>query len=211
MDNVTASTSLPKLAGADLSTVIERCGMSAEARVCVRETNETSEAIRRLIEKGFVMEAAGCFAHALPKREAVWWAAMCAIHTAPPGLGEADRLAREAAEIWVRRQTEEARRQAMAHAERAGFQTPEAWAGVAAFWSGPTLGAIDALAVPPAPHLAGLAVAGAVALAAVRDAPERRAMRLAQFIESARAIAHGGAGRLEPEAGTLPDQHSSLG
>ncbi len=58
----------------------------------------------------------------------------------------------------------------------------------------------DAPKVPPQPHFPGLAVAGSVALAAVRGQAIRRDGRLKRFLASARDIAHGGAGRLEPEA-----------
>ena len=54
-------------------------------------------------------------------------------------------------------------------------------------------------AVPPAPHLAGTAAAGAVALAAVRGDVTRREERLRRFLESGRNIAAGGPGRLPAE------------
>jgi hypothetical protein len=53
--------------------------------------------------------------------------------------------------------------------------------------------------VPPAEHLTGVAVSGAVLLAAVRRHPERAEARFLRFLDSARDIAAGGAGRLEPE------------
>jgi hypothetical protein len=154
-----------------------------------------------LTRNEFLIEAARLFAHALPKREAVWWACMCALHTAPPQIGEPDRKARELAEEWVRGQTDELRRAAMREAENAGFQSPEAWAGVAAFWSGDSLAAADAqMKVPPPPHLTGVAVAGAVTLASVRINPANKDERLQRFLGSARDIAAGGAGRLAVEA-----------
>ena len=199
---------LTKLANADLSLIIERSGVVREG---LAETHDLGEAIELLIRQGCLMEAARCFAHALPRREAVWWAAMCALHTAPADLKEPDRLAREAGEAWVRQQSEEARRQAMAQAERTGFQSPEAWVGIAAFWSGPSIAPAGLPPVPPAPHLTGTAVAGAVALAAVRNAPERQAARLMRFLDSAHAIAGGGAGRLEPEAAPPSQDHAARG
>jgi hypothetical protein len=54
-------------------------------------------------------------------------------------------------------------------------------------------------AVPPAEHLTGVAIAGAVVLAAVRRLPERADARFALFLTSARDIAGGGGGRIEPE------------
>ena len=88
----------------------------------------------------------------------------------------------------------------MKQAEAAGFSSAEAWAAVGAFWSGDSMAPLEAPKVPPQPHFTGLAVAGSVALAAVRGRGERRDDRLRQFLISAKDIAVGGAGRLEPES-----------
>jgi hypothetical protein len=148
---------------------------------------------------GFLLEATRFVAHALPHREAVWWACMCASHTAPADLPDTDRQAREVAEDWVRQQGDKPRRIAWSLAEASGFQTPEAWAAVAAFWSGDSMAPEGLPAVPPAPHLTGTAVAGAVALAAVRGDVTRQQARLRRFLESGRNIAAGGPGRLPAE------------
>jgi hypothetical protein len=124
---------------------------------------------------------------------------MCAVHTAPSDLPENDRMARELAENWVRQQTDKIRREAMGKAEAADFASPEAWAAVAAFWSGDSMAPEGQAAVPPPPHLCGTAVAGAVVLAAVRGDPLRQPARLKRFLESGRNIAAGGPGRLLPE------------
>jgi hypothetical protein len=99
----------------------------------------------------------------------------------------------------VRRQTDEVRRAAMAEAEKTGFNSPEAWAAVAAFWSGDSMAPPEAPKVPPQPHFPGLAVAGSVALAAVRGKAVKREVRLRRFLVSARDIANGGAGPLDAE------------
>ena len=190
---------LTKLAGADLETVAGRALLPPEARLPLRDCAEIGDALDRLESAGFATEAARMLAHALPKREGVWWACVCAAHTAPPDLTEADRLAREAAELWVRQQKDEPRRAAMAHAEAAGFQTPEAWAGVAAFWGGDSMAPVGQAAIPPGPELTGTAVAGSVALSAVRGDFALRDARLKRFLESGRNIAAGGAGRIAPE------------
>jgi len=139
-------------------------------------------------------------AHALPPREAVWWACACSRHTAPSGVNPtAETALRAAAEEWVRRQTDDLRRAAMAEAEKTGFNSPEAWAAVAAFWSGDSMAPLEAPKVPPQLHFPGLAVAGSVALAAVRGQAVRRDARLKHFLASGRDIANGGAGHLEAE------------
>ncbi|MDB5412075.1 MAG: hypothetical protein JWR10_410, partial [Rubritepida sp.] len=53
--------------------------------------------------------------------------------------------------------------------------------------------------VPPADHHTGVAVAGAIMLAATRFAPERAETRFASFLAAARDIAAGGAGRIPAE------------
>ena len=95
--------------------------------------------------------------------------------------------------------TDEHRRSAMKQAETTGFGSAEAWAAIAAFWSGDSMAPPEAPKVPPQPHFTGLAVAGSVALAAARGPAVRRDGRLARFLTSAKDIATGGAGRLEAE------------
>jgi hypothetical protein len=199
MNQPANNAALPKLAGSDLSAIFARIQPGPEAAALLAGQTDAGAALLRLEAGGFLIEAARLASHALPKREAVWWACMCATHTASPDLPEADRSARETAELWVRRQTDEARRAAMEFAQTAGFTTPEAWAAVAAFWSGDSMSPLGQPAVPPAPHLTGTAVAGAVALAAVRGDASRQPGRLQRFLASAREIAAGGPGRLTAE------------
>jgi hypothetical protein len=190
---------LTKLAGVDLATVVDRAILSPEALEPLRGCVEIGEVIGRLEAADLTAEAVRVLAHALPKREGVWWACMCAANTAPPDLPDVDRMTRETAELWVRQQKDEQRRAAMKHAEASGFQSPEAWAGVAAFWAGDSMAPENLPAVPPPPHATGAAVAGAVSLAAVRGDVKRRLGRLKRFLESGRNIAAGGPGRMAPE------------
>jgi hypothetical protein len=197
---MSATVQTNKLSAADLAEVLRRCELPDAAAAAAAGGADIPAVIAALAGEGFLMEAVRVFAHSLPKREAVWWACMCALHTAPANLAGADATARETAELWVRQQSDALRRAAMDAAKAAGFQSPEAWAGVAAFWSGDSIAPPESFKVPPPPHLTGVAVAGAVALAAVRARPERQAARLHLFLQSARDIAGGGTGRLPPEA-----------
>ncbi len=185
-----------KLEG-DLPALIARIGAPPEAQPALAGAAHPQDAIEKLAAAGFLLEATRLTAHALPKREAVWWACMCARHTAPPDLPALGELC-AAAETWVRKQSDESRRAAFDLAQARGLETPEAWCCVAAFWSGDSMAPVDVPKVPPAPHLSGTAVAGSVNLAAVRGDPVKRDARLARFLESARDIAAGGAGRLPP-------------
>ncbi len=193
------SQTLNKIAGKELAGLRPVIALPAAAAAAVKDCRLVSEALDRLEAGGFPIEATRLLAYALPRREAVWWACMCAAHTAPPDLPEPDRLAREAAALWVRQQGDKSRREAMRLAEATTFETPDALCAYAVFWSGETIGAEDQPPVPPTPHMAGKVVAGAVYLAAARTDPKRLDTRLKRFLESGRNIAAGGAGRLPAE------------
>jgi hypothetical protein len=190
---------LPKLRTTPWDDVVARAALTGDCADLIQSDTDPAVAIRRLQDAGFVTEAARLMAFALPKRECVWWACMCARATTPADLPEADAAAVTVAEEWVRKQTDESRRQAFEHAQRSNFSTAEAWAAVAAFWSGESMSPVGQPNTPPAPHLPGTAVIGSLTLAAVRTFPERREARLLRFLASGREIAAGGAGRLPPE------------
>ena len=194
-----ASDKTNKLSG-ELSRVLPHLQLDAGAVPTLAGCDNSLEALDRLEQAGLLTEATRLVAHALPAREAVWWACACSRHTAPSGANPAVETAlRDAAEEWVRRPTDEHRRAAMKQAETAGFGSPEAWAVVAAFWNGDSMAPPEAPKVPPQPHFTGLAVAGAVALAAARGEAARHEARLRRFLASAKDIATGGVGRIEAE------------
>jgi len=184
-----------KLASAVLATVLERADLAPEAAAAAAGAPDAAAALARIVEAGMMADAARFMAHALPKREAVWWACMCARATEPEAP-QPDAEALVAAEAWVRKPEEEFRRAAMAAAEAAGFRSPEAWAAVGAFWSGGSMAPQGQPVVPPADHLTGVAVAGSVSLAAVRRAPEKAEATLGRFVQSGLDIAAGGSGRI---------------
>lgn len=193
------SDALIKFNTTDLAALMPRLDLPLAPKIAINGCTTVPAALAALEAGGFLLEAGRVIAHALPKREAVWWACMCALHTAPPDLPEPDRAAREAAELWVRQQTDPSRRAAMDRAQSSEFGTPEAWAAVAAFWSGDSMAPEGQPAVPPAPYLTGTAVSGAIALSSVRGDVTRRNARLQRFLESGRNIAAGGPGRLTLE------------
>ncbi|HEX3487606.1 MAG TPA: hypothetical protein VHT51_21295 [Micropepsaceae bacterium] len=153
--------------------------------------------LQQLMAKSAFNDAVHFLAFGLPKREAVWWACVSARadlrESAPPPVAAA--LA--AAEAWVYRPTEELRYAAWERAKEAKFETPSAWAAVAAFWSGPSLAPPDLPAVPPSPHLTGVAVSGAVTLAAVQTEAALADQKRQRYIKTAIDIANGGSGRNE--------------
>lgn len=193
------SQTLSKIAGKELAGLLPIVALPGPAAAAVQECRLAAEAIDRLEAGGFLIEATRVLAHALPKREAVWWGCMCAAHTAPPDLPEPDRLARAAAEHWVRQPTDKNRRAAMHQAEATTFESPDALCAYAVFWCGETIGPEDQPPTPPTPGMAGKIIAPAVLLAALRTDPTRQDARLKRFLESGRNVAAGGPGRIPPE------------
>lgn len=185
-----------------VAPLLPRMELDAEGLKLLDGAADAAMGMARLEGAGRMPDAARIAAHALPKREAIWWACMCARAIPDPAGKPEDIAALEAAEAWVRRPEEKSRRAAMAAAEKAKFASAEAWAAVAVFWSGGSLAPEGQADVPPADHLTGGAVTGAVLLAAVRIKPERQNDRFARFLKSAREIAEGGGGRIEPETVT---------
>lgn len=190
---------LPKLATL-LAPLLPRLELPPAADQALAGAQTAAEGVDRLEAAGFCNEALRLCAHALPKREAVWWACMCADAVPDPALPEPDRAARTAAEAWVRKPADdEVRRAAWECAQSTSFRSPEAWAAVGAFWSGGSMAPAGQPAVPPADNLTGVAVSGGVVMAAVRGRPERAEARMRRFLGAARDIAAGGAGRIPLE------------
>ena len=105
-------------------------------------------------------------AAALPKREAVWWGVMCVKDALPKPVDPVAVKAVASAEAWAREPSEANRRSAEAAANAAGYGTAAGSLAAAAFWSGGSLTPPGLAPVPPKEELTGVAVAGAVLLAA---------------------------------------------
>lgn len=183
-----------------LAPLLPRLELEPAAKAALQGAETAEDGIAKLEAAGEGMTAARLAAHALPKREAVWWGCMCARAVPDEAMTPLDIAALEAAESWVRRPDEKARRACMAAAEATNYRSTEAWAAVGAFWSGGSMAPEGQPVVPPQEHFTGMAVGGAVILAAVRRTPQHMPERLKRFLASAREIAMGGAGRIPPEA-----------
>lgn len=107
-------------------------------------------------------------AAALPKRESVGWGCRC-VRERMPTLPVPEAAAVAAAEAWVKDGSEANRRAAAKAADAAGHDTAGGCLAAAAAWSGGSLAPPDVPPVPPADHLTGQAVAGALLIAAATD------------------------------------------
>ena len=167
-------------------------GLGDEARSLLREGLGPREYFNLLIERGHYNDAVRFLSHALPKREAAWWAWYCARRSLGPNPPAAITAALDATEKWITQPHEAHRRAALKAAQAAQFSTPAGCAALAVFFSGGSVSPPDAPAVPPGPFVSAKAIAGAVMLAAVapdpQRAPEAFQAFLAQGVEVASRI-----------------------
>src|SRR4051812_41353535 len=121
----------------DVARVLPHLQLDEHGRSALAGCQDSIEALERLEKAALLIEATRLIAHALPARGGGWGGRAWSRHTAAPGTNlAAEAQVREAAEEWVRKQTDEHRRTAMKQAEATGFGSAEAWAAVGAFWSG---------------------------------------------------------------------------
>jgi hypothetical protein len=186
---------LKKIANLEAAQVAAACELDEEARGLLTAGLSASDYLTKLEEQGLFADAVRFLAAGLPKREAVWWACLCArstLHDPPePPLLKAI----EGAETWVYKPTEAHRRATEKLAEQASFDQPAAWAAMAAFWSGGSMAPEGQPAVPPADDLTGKAASGAITLAAATGDAARIDDRYQDFLRKGLNIADGGDGR----------------
>ena len=170
--------------------VCEHFQLGKEARPLLRDGLTPAQFLQTLLDKQQFPDAVRFVAYALPKREAVWWACLCArqvLGTAPP----VQSVALKAAEKWVADPNEDNRRAALPAAEAAEVGTPAGCTAMAVFFSGGSLGPPNVAAIPPGEHLTAQAVAGAVLLAAVDTEPEKAPDKLRTFLARGVEVASG--------------------
>ena len=127
--------------------------------------------LQSLINHGYWFDAATLLSHALPQREAVWWATcVCHEYLEENAVGPPERdeqagvlsLCRQ----WVAKPEDDARvavyRAALAIPNRA----PAHWAGMAVFWATGNITPDAGVVTPPPPYLYARGVSAAIDLAA---------------------------------------------
>jgi hypothetical protein len=157
--------------------------LSNEALALIPAEPTAGAFLDALIAKELFVDASKFLAHAMPKRESVWWAYLCVQQSQGISAAEAKVIAAlEAARRWVVEPDEENRRAAGAAADAVGLGLPAGCTAMAAFWSGGSLGPPEFQSVPPPDDLTPRGVSGAVILAVVGVKPESAAVRFRQFI-----------------------------
>jgi hypothetical protein len=156
------------------------------------DTMTPYELIQVALEQSLHADIVCYLAHALPVREAVWWAYCCTNNRDDWNPQEWDAI--RATKAWVHTPDETNRRFAEAMALKAGLDSGAGWAAQSAFWSGGSITRPNEPIVPPPQYLYAQAVAGCIDLSAVLPEGQLAIERYQHFIDIGFDIAKGGNG-----------------
>jgi hypothetical protein len=165
------------------SEVAKAAELGDESYALLQPEHTARDFVSALLEAERLQDAVRFIAHALPRREAVWWALLCAREASGDKPSPDVKASLDATDNWVRHPGDEQRRAAMAAAQKATFQTAAGCAGFAAFLSGGSMSVPGQPEVPPGPFFTAKAVFGAVALASIGSDPKTAPERFRRYIE----------------------------
>jgi hypothetical protein len=145
--------------------------------------------LQSLTNHGYWFDSVTLLAHALPQREAIWWAArVCddylSVVDIDEAQGDAERAVLALARDWVREPKEEIRLAVHTSAVQLANRLPSHWAGMSVFWATGNITPDTGVSTPPPPYLYARGVSAAIDLAASLAIQDREALY-------ARAIARG--------------------
>lgn len=173
-------------------SVCRNLELTEEARTLLRPDLPVRTYIELLLEEEVLPDSVTVLAHALPKRESVWWACLCIRRTLDAEELVTALPALTAAEAWCTTPDEANRRKAEQAAEAEGYGTPQGLAAAGAFWSGGSMAPVSVKEpVAPAEDQTARAVAGAVNLVAVLRDPSRLPEKLRLYFRLAQDVVSG--------------------
>lgn len=178
------------------SEICSHIELEKEAAALLKPEYTPEQYLKALLADKQYYSAVIFLAHALPKRESVWWSCVCTKAVVTDKTTKDNLEALKAAEQWVYNPTEENRRLAEKLAEKTEFRTPASWTAMAAFWSGGSVTGVDEPPVPPAQYLYANAVSGAVNLSATIDKNNDTEKLYQVFLKQGMDIANGGNGEV---------------
>jgi hypothetical protein len=185
---------LKKIAAKRANEICAQVELSADAQKLANDQLSPDAYLDLLIEKEQWVDAIRLLAFALPKREAVWWAAGCVRAHLPADAPPKVLEALKSAEAWVYKPTEENRWAAKEAGEKVGYDKPACWATMGAFWSGGSLVPAHLPSVTPSPAFAPGAVAGAILMVGAQD-PAKVMENYKLALDDGLDIANGGTGK----------------
>ena len=157
----------------------------------LRDEQTPLEFLDALIAHERFADAIHFLAHAIPKREAVWWGCLCVKLAGGENLSPKELAALTAAVRWALRPEEEYRAAAKEPAKAAGLEVPAGNLAPAVSFSGGSLTPPGLPEVPPNPAMTAQCVAGAIKLAAATAPPDQAKRIFHRFLALGIGIASG--------------------
>ncbi|MCX7069324.1 MAG: hypothetical protein NTW85_16765 [Methylococcales bacterium] len=192
---MTEST-LIKIKQMNADAIAQGIKFDEQAIALLQDNPTTVDYLNQLIALKLYPDAVRFLAHALPKREATWWACLCARNTLTDKTPASEIKAIELAEAWVYKPIEDTCKPTLAAAEATEYKTAASWAAIAAFWSGDDISPTPHAVIPPTEKLYAKAVIGAVMLAATQGEASKVNEKYLLFLQQGIHIASGGDGRI---------------
>ncbi|OUS13024.1 hypothetical protein A9Q89_04435 [Gammaproteobacteria bacterium 53_120_T64] len=180
----------------------EHFELSDEAECVAVLEDAPVQVIAKLLAEEKYHDAVTMLAHALPKREAVWWVCLAVRKE----LGPEDKLDAAcvvATELWVREPSELNRKAAKKLGDGRKKKSAAAWSATAASWCTGNMLDDDATLVAPPDFLYAHAVAAGITLAAVAAGPKQMAASYQLFMRQGFDLAAGGSGQVPEESAIL--------
>ena len=168
--------------GKPLSVVCDAAELEDDVMARLGEAEDLPAFVHGLVGDGLHDQAIAFLAQALPPRQAVGWAWVCAREVTGEDAPTEVEACLEATRAWIQDPTDDLRRAAFDAADPAGMDTPAGSAGLAAFFSGDSLAPADSDPAPPPEELAGRTVAGSVHISAASGEPEDVMARYEDFL-----------------------------
>jgi len=175
--------------GRDFDEVLVASELSEEALALYATHQEPGVYVDILIQNKHYVDTIRLLAHALPKRETVWWAWACASKVAGEASAEVIQAALDATRDWIADPTDEHSRHAMEKAQEADIGTAAGCAALSAFLSGNSLAPPEVDPVVPGEFMGAKAVVGSVIMAAISQEPDKADEKYQAFIEAALDVA----------------------
>jgi hypothetical protein len=182
---------LSKVGARRAREVAGRDHLDEEALALLGDDQTPLEFLDVLIAHERFADAIQFLAHAIPRREAVWWGCLCVKLAGGDQLPPAEVAALTAAVRWALRPEEERRAAAKAPAEAVGFEAPAGVLAHAVSFSGGSLSPPGLPEVPPKPTLTPRCVAAAIKLAAATAPPDQAEQIFQRFLAIGIGIASG--------------------
>ncbi|WP_211091865.1 DUF6931 family protein [Vibrio agarilyticus] len=182
---------MKKIPYAQSHSILTHFELSPEAADVIDGNWAPIEVITQLQKQRLYLDLTAFFAHALPMREALWWAVQ-SLRLRLDDLSQLERQIIALCSDWVQQPNEPLRRKIEQMIVPLANESAAKWLGYSVFWSGfGSIAPIDNPVVMPADFLHAKAVAGAVNTAAALPEWQGYERYYQTVVQTALSIAHG--------------------